>query len=645
MATSREQVYEAMRRADAAGDAESVRSLAAYLKQSEHATDAQFDEGLTGSVTDESGSRPRSTVRDLGTATAQTGAAAVKGLAYPEEIARTVRSGANYGLKALGGGALDLLGFDSAADWWRGAVDAEDRDMSRRPTVRSAVERVVPAPQDTAGKVRDFIAEIAGASLIPLAPKPVVRAAIPVERTMTATSPKAIPHAADVIEAGKREGVRVMTSDVRPPTTAIGKKTRSFAEQIPYAGTGGPRAKQEVARQEAVRNVLRDFGGDDAVQLFDDAPSAIDDIAKSLASRRSRQLKTFKRQKETIIEGVPGIVPIDRTLTKIDEQIAHLKSINETAYAPFISKLEGFKAELANGKTLSQIEGNRKLLGDVFKNQDLAHIAGDGQKALNAIYPSLNAEMGTFIRNRAGVDAFNNWKNANTRLAELAGELKSGAFKKALSSTETTPEAVGRLLFNRDKSEVRRLVSNLDAVGRQRAQAAILQRAFEKAGGSPETLSVKLFSNNIKGLSDQIGIVFEGADKARLEGLTRLLNATQRAADASAAPATGAQNTPIIGGYALGTLLGHLAVPFAGIGGLMARAYESAPVRNLLVGLSRTKPGTRQESAYIQRLIPAITAISQRAANENAPGAVSRLPERALAEEEVSEGGGAPPQN
>ena len=36
--------------------------------------------------------------------------------------------------------------------------------------------------------------------------------------------------------------------------------------------------------------------------------------------------------------------------------------------------------------------------------------------------------------------------------------------------------------------------------------------------------------------------------------------------------------------------------------GMAARLYESAPVRNLLVGLSKTKPGSRAESKFIERI-------------------------------------------
>ena len=94
--------------------------------------------------------------------------------------------------------------------------------------------------------------------------------------------------------------------------------------------------------------------------------------------------------------------------------------------------------------------------------------------------------------------------------------------------------------------------------------------------------------------------------------------ATRRAASASAAPPTGVQNTPIVGGYALGTLFGQGAIPVAGAGGMLARIYESAPVRDALIRLARAPKGSPQEAMLMERAGAAIGAVLSR---ETAPAA------------------------
>lgn len=100
-----------------------------------------------------------------------------------------------------------------------------------------------------------------------------------------------------------------------------------------------------------------------------------------------------------------------------------------------------------------------------------------------------------------------------------------------------------------------------------------------------------------------MGVFFRGDDSQRVEGLLRALKLTKRAQDAAIMPSNGVQAMPWVAGGALATVLGPVkgAAATAGIGGL-ARAYESAPVRNLLMKLPTVKPGSAEEGAIFKRL-------------------------------------------
>ena len=608
---SRDQLMQALRNADKAGDKKAATAIAHRIK----AMDDQ---------------QPHSMMGDLWQATKNAAAGGMEFVAAIPDAATDAMAGAMrygaQGVDAVGGAGFRAVGATGAADSLHRVVQMADKAWSAPAKIGNIGAMIAPEPADMTGKVARFGAGmIAGGALTSAAKK--APAAI---RTILGAPPTppmgprnallaaeqgatARTAAQNVIDAGKQAGVRVMTTDVKPPSTAMGKLTQNISEKIPIAGTGGVRAAQQGQRLDAIRTVLRDYGGEDVSTLFDDAPTAIHDVSAELSKQRGAMLDAFTRSKAAIKAKFGGSpVPAPLTSQAIDQQIARLQGINADKLAPVIRELEAFKANLASGKNLDQIEENRKILGAMFESPDLASVKDVGQKAINAIYDPLRSDITNFIRSKGGDQVAAKWTRANDSLSAMAGELKDKRFAKVLRTGELTPENVGNMLFSKNRSDVQRLYANLNDAGKARARAAVLQRAFDKSINSATGLSAETFVNNMKALGNSVGVVFEGADKARIEGLTRLLDATRRAAGASALPATGAQNTPILGGYALGTLFGKAALPAAAVGGVFARAYESATVRNLLVGLSKTQPGSKAEGAIMKRLMAPIAVIIER---------------------------------
>jgi hypothetical protein len=541
---------------------------------------------------------------------------------FPLQVGNTVERGVNYALGEGGGALMDMVGLPGAADWWRQGANANEAQLAGPTSLASlasvspAIERLSPTPEGMGGA--RLVTQFIGGSMVPFGPKAAPRITAP------ATAARAAPNAArEVIDAGRQNNVRVMTSDVRPPTTFTGKVARATGERIPYAGTGGPRAAQQTERVEAVRELARETGADVGAEL-------LDEVAEDFATTRGGQVSGLTRAKNAVIDSIPApLAPanVARTLEAIDAQTRRLASIDAEAFAPVIDRLTRFGANIASGKTLREIEGNRKLLGDMFEDASLAAIKGDGQKALNAIYGPLRDDMAAFIESNAGPAARSTWASANRQLSSLMGELDDKVFAGALRSADTTPENVARLLFSKKPSEVRRLVSNLSPAGRQKAQAAIIERAVETATDASGALSPDRFANEVGRLGNSIGVVFEGADLARVKGLERLLQATKQAGVASAAPPTGVQNSQLLMVGGVGASGGTGAIPLAIYGGL-ARLYESAPVRNLLVGLGKTTPGSKGESQMLQRILNIATSQTQirgSAANDVLAASPSRV--------------------
>ena len=424
------------------------------------------------------------------------------------------------------------------------------------------------------------------------------------------------PTVQPIVEEAGRRGVPVLTSDVVPPETFIGKAGQRLGERIPIAGTGPVRAEQQKARIESVRDLLRNFGASDSANLSDD-------IMKDLASKRSAEIQKYSQSKKEVINRLSdkGTVPVPRALTAIDDQIADLTRRRTEGSDEAIQRLQQIKTDVQN-RDLFQIEAYRQdELAKIFMDdpaRPMSIAARDaGEKAMRAIYGPVREDMIDFIKKtgeRRDVDKF---MIANKRLSETANELKMASLKSVLKAGEATPEVVNRLLFGQKTSEVRQLYSGLTPAGRANARASILAQAADKAKfemqDGTKMFSPEKFNAEIKRLQPQIGVFFRGDDLKQVEGLSRILNLTRRAGEAGVVTATGQEAVPFIAGGALQSFLGSFGASLAAAGGigLAARIYESAPVRNLMMRLGTTKKGSAEEAAIAKRLLSTVETQSE----------------------------------
>ena len=683
---SDEELFRAAQAADAAGDTEAARkltqaliagktqdqieTLAANLNQTidKKALAANVASRDAGGPINRVVEKLPTAVQPAATSAINTavgyGSGAAKAVVdFPLAVAGGVQTGANALLDTVIGGGLDVVGATDAADWWRntGQVEEARRGALTSP-VGTTVNALAPAPAGY--ETQRNVAEFAGGFLVPGPKSAKAPISAPKTAAQQAARPGVIDNAAQVVAEGNRRGVPVMTTDVKPPKSAMGRWTKqTVPEKIPVVGMSGPRQAQQEARIQAVKDVVDEFGGNSGRNLMD-AETAVQDIAQTLGKARSDRITTLKTAKDSVIRAVTApFSNAPNTVRAIDEQIAKLNGIDSEIYAPVVQRLERFKQQLTSGKSLEEVEGQRRLLGEMFSDPNLAAIKTDGQKAINSIYDPLRRDMGDFIEdkaaemarakflrengqipmqervrraNQAGVSAGGaaraKWAKANEELAAMAGELKSSRFKAVLRDTDITPEAVGRILFSGadNPSDVQRLVANLPPPGRRKVQAALIQRAFDSAGGA-EGVSVERFLNNISRNSKTFGIAFEGQDRQTLEGVKRLLEATRRGAEAGANVRTGEQNLPVGVGIAATQMFGlGGGIASLGVGGLLARVYESPMMRDKLLRLASTKAGSVQESRALEVLMrsaaPIVNAWKEnatRAVNDNAAGALA----------------------
>jgi hypothetical protein len=427
-------------------------------------------------------------------------------------------------------------------------------------------------------------------------------------------------------------GIRVMTTDVRQPTTFAGRWLQRTGEMIPMAGTGGPRAAQQQERIDASVDLLRNYGVTEASAADN---TIISNVAKDLLARRGENLTKYTGMKNEVIERLSQpntTVAVAKSVAKIDEEIARLNKISPTQFKPVVDRLLTWRDDLTgtrevalpNGQTQTVVQGQplatievlRKQIGEAFTDPSLAAVRSEGEKVLSRIYAPLREDMADYIKANGQRRDFDKWNIANKQLASMAGELELGAMKAALAKGDTSPEVIRTMLFSAKPSDIKALYRGLSAEGKRNARTAVLQEAFSKVGGNFENLSPDQFKRQLIRLGSPIGVFFSGQDLKAVEGLTRALKMTEQAGRAGVSPPTGVQAVPVVGAAVLTDILGGAGAGIVGgatIGGI-SRLYESAPVRNILLKLPQTTKGSPQEQELIKQLTVALRA--EKAAEE-----------------------------
>lgn len=398
-----------------------------------------------------------------------------------------------------------------------------------------------------------------------------------------------------VIEAGQQFNVPVMTSDVSPPETFMGRIGQQVGEISPF-GTAGRRRTQQEARLQAVETLLADVG----VTVDQNIAK---DVVDQLTKKRKADVTKYKDMKDSVIDAYNsmGDVPAPKALDQIDSLIASLERQNmPRQLGKLIDDIKDVKASLEGPGGLRKIEDNRATIFGLKGDDALSNVKDNAEKAFTSVYNALNEDMGDFIKANGNTKDFNKWKVANTKLATMVGELEQGALKKVMDEGDFDPEVVGKMLNSKNPNEVRLLFTNLGKQGRANARLLLLQNAAKKAL-DPQTGDINPQAFNKALMSAESGIrqFFGGDELKKIKGLTALLTATRRAQDAQFAPRTGERLMPFAtaGGFSLiAPMLG--LEPTGGIAlasafGAARSLYESAPVRNLLIRIGQTSGQTQ----------------------------------------------------
>lgn len=413
------------------------------------------------------------------------------------------------------------------------------------------------------------------------------------------------PATGELAQMVKESPVPMMTSDVFPPKGKAATTFQDLGEQNPLSGSAKARATQQDSRVKAVQDLFDRYNVDTAITVTDD-------VMADLLKTRGAEVKKWTDLKAGVVERADAtgqMVPVDNTIATIDAEIARLKGINNRQLDPAIAELEGWKSSI-KGQNLHNIEENRKIIGKVFKSPDLASVRDQGDKAVSSIYAALDKDIKAHVKAVSGDADVARLVDANKNLSTNMKDLEVSAFKSMIKRGKVEPQAIKTFLFSTEPNRVKMVYNDLSEEGKNLAKTAILSEVADRMQKSGN-VSPDAFLSTTKKMAGPMGIFFTGDEGKAINGLIKALNATRRAQASVNNVATGNRlggSLAGLGSIGLGAGAGALGGPGALAGGaaglagvavhgIATKAYESKPVRDLLIRMSEVKPGSLEEEA------------------------------------------------
>ena len=408
-----------------------------------------------------------------------------------------------------------------------------------------------------------------------------------------------------ILSAAKKNDVPVMTTDLFPPNSFVGRTTQSLSEKLGPLGSGTARTSQQRARIEAVSAFADEIDIDTGFA---------DSIVKSLNKKTARSMEISGKIRDEAITKLDefGEFSNPKAVKIIDDLLEKQSKLGATANKKLTDELTGFKQELSVPSDFSMTKDLRTQL---IKKVKAAARAEDAAPAvdLQKVKSALDKDMVAFARTNDKV-ATRKWLAANRKFAEDIGIAKNTEIKRILQSGAATPEKVMPILKGGKPSELSRLHNALGEKGRASAKGALIQQALKDSkyfevdvNPNPDALATAL---NRPAFQQATKVFFKGTDKAELDGFIRLLNSTRRAQSGQAITKTGESLLLPGGGLGVGAAIGSGIIPAAptvagvALASGLAKAYESKAFRNLLIKLEGTQVGSKRESRAFEMMIP-----------------------------------------
>lgn len=454
------------------------------------------------------------------------------------------------------------------------------------PGLGVAGNMIAGSISDATNQQGDFATNVAKNAAINLGAQGALSAvAKGIGRGITAVKGSIAPEAAQTIANAEALGVTPMTSDVAVPVNNLGAFGKGLVQggEGALLGTGAQREAQQAARSKAVSNYLDKFGEYNP-----------DDVVKSLTNNLKGRRDVAGKALEGITQKM-GTTPVETSnaVTAIDDSLAKLNRLGTSADKNLVSTLENLKSELSNPNIDFDLLKQHRT---AFRSnvQGDAMVFPDQAKAItNRIENAMTRDLRGAVGKNLGPQEAANYIKANSDYSNIYNKVLNKKIATNLNNAtnQATPELINSVVYSRNASDIKRIWPALDEKGKDAMRAAYISRISEKTGGSPAKFLTEVNKLKRQAGGEIYSTIFSGKHMKELDALHEVLRETARADAANVVTQTGqALANPLRVGAGVASLGTSLAAE--GGYGLAMRVYESKPVRDALLRLANTRPGT-----------------------------------------------------
>lgn len=483
---------------------------------------------------------------------------------------------------AQGAASLFALPVDAAVGVYNYATGSNQMNASQALD-KTFDDAGVPRTQNP---IIRTVNQMVGGSLVKIPGLPKPAATAPATRGPSAAATR-------VIQEGEKRGVPVFYDDVAQG--AVAKRIGVAAEPLGPLGTGAGRAKQAVAADTAAKDFVQKL-----------VPAAGDDVPELVQKGLQTKLGQFRKAANNLYGRAAaaldpqGQVPTSQFDTILAREIASQKRFGTAANQPLIATLEKLR-QAPRGDFSFTRELREQLSNEISTYYSGGAAIGDkGVGALQAAKTALEADMAAFAK-QSGGGGYAAWKAADGFYKANVVPFKVAGFRDLAKSPE--PEKAWRYLVSQNtlQSRADRLYNSLDDGGRAAVRYGLAKDAMD-AGRNPNgSFSPAKFAKYLEDHDNAVATFFKGTDRKEVEGLRNLMRHIERAGQFAENPPTGQRLIPYL---ALGGAAVSPEATAAAVGsGVTVRAlFQTKTGRDLLLAMSKTKPGTPQAAAVASRI-------------------------------------------
>lgn len=417
--------------------------------------------------------------------------------------------------------------------------------------------------------------------------------------------------AGEYLQSGRP--ARLMTEDAVPEAHSPWRKILlKMVERMPITGTGGARLAQREQRVEVLRHLADRFH-------LDPNTNYGATVINELNGAKGEVLQAARGQADEAVQAMAGNpemkVNIRDFRFKVRDLLAQEEAYGEMANKGVIDLLNKARNAVWQGGKEQDFARGFGNISDWLQRLRMEASTGSPQSRalLTEAADALEADLRRTAREQGG-EAGQRWLSATTQEARIVAEAESKSLRGLIESGAIDSQVIRRVLKNGSPEDIQILRGGLGEEGVNAARQMILRNAL-RVGGWRRTAANEAVISPKKVLGYLEKEPVEAQLRAffpenELGGMMEYLRMTAQAEEIG-------KNVGMAASGGIGAI-GASAVNLAtlGVAGLLGHAYQSAPIRNLLLRLYHVKDDVRAKDAIMNELTPLLMAAGRQQMNE-----------------------------